>query len=192
MADNSRSLVSQRDVGNITFMNARIVFRNFEGKEGQYNREGDRNFCLILAEDEAQQMLADGWNIKYLRAREEGESPQAYVQVSVSFKNRPPRMVLITSRGRTNIPEDQLHILDWIEIANVDLIINPYSWAVSGKTGIKAYLKSFFVTMAEDELEQKYAEIPEAGGQPQLALEEARAIEADDEDIIDAELIYED
>lgn len=185
--------VANRDVGNLTFEDARIVFRNFEGKEGQYNREGDRNFCLILSETEAQQMLHDGWNIKYLRAREEGETPQAYVQVAVSFKNRPPRIVLISSRGRTNIPEDQLQLLDWLEIGKVDLIINPYQWAVSGKTGIKAYLKSLYIVMVEDELEQKYADVPEIGGaQPQLELTDLRGTEPDDEDIIDAEIIYED
>jgi hypothetical protein len=58
----------------------RIIFRNFAGKEGQYNREGDRNFGVILPDDVAQQMLADGWNVKYLKPREErcrgGERPR--------------------------------------------------------------------------------------------------------------------
>jgi hypothetical protein len=66
----------------------RIIFRNFAGKEGQYNREGDRNFGVILPDDVAQQMLEDGWNVKYLKPREdddaeEGETP--WLSVSVNF-----------------------------------------------------------------------------------------------------------
>lgn len=153
----------QEQPRSVTFQDARIIFRNFAGKEGQYNREGDRNFALIL-EDRAvaDAMLNDGWNVKFLKAREEGDEPQPYIQVSVSYKNRPPRVVMITSRGRTDIPEDMLEILDWVDISNVDLILNPYAWGpIQGKSGIKAYLKSIYITIQEDELEKKYADIQE-------------------------------
>jgi hypothetical protein len=50
-------------------------------------------------------------------------------------------------------------MLDWADITNVDMIIRPFSWEVQGKTGIKAYLKSIFVTIQEDALEIKYSEI---------------------------------
>ena len=33
---------------NIIVENAKIAFKNFSGKEGQFNPEGKRNFCLIL------------------------------------------------------------------------------------------------------------------------------------------------
>jgi len=149
------------------FENATILFRNFAGKEGQYNNEGDRNFCLLLSPQEADGLLEQGWNIKYLKPREEGDEPQPYVQVSLKYRNRmgqptrPPRVVLINSRGRTDIPEEMLEILDWVDIANVDLIVNPYQWAAAGKTGVKAYLKSIWITIQEDELERKYADVPE-------------------------------
>ncbi len=54
---------------------ARLIFRNFTGKEGQYNNEGARNFSVILTDDVAVEMLRDGWNVKYLEPREEGEPP---------------------------------------------------------------------------------------------------------------------
>lgn len=140
----------------------RIIFRNFSGKEGQYNREGDRNFAVLLDEKVAEEMAADDWNVKWLKPREdeEDEPPQAYLPVSVNFdKGRPPRVVLITSRGRTNLGADDVELLDWADITNVDLIVRPYAWDVSGKSGIKAYLQSLYVTIEEDELERKYADV---------------------------------
>ena len=159
-------------VGNVTIENARIVFRNFAGREGQYNRAGDRNFGVLLPDDLAKEMLEDGWNVKYLKPREEDEAPQPWVQVAVSFKGRPPRVVMVTSRGRTSLPEELVEALDYADISAVDLILNPYEWAVNGSTGIKAYLKSIFVIIQEDELERKYADVPEIDftGRP-LALE---------------------
>jgi hypothetical protein len=139
----------------------RIIFRNFAGKEGQYNREGDRNFSVLLDDKSAEAMAADNWNVKWLKARpeDEDETPQAYLPVSCSFKGRPPRIVLITSRGRTNLDEDTVEMLDWVDILNVDLIVRPYEWTVNGKTGIKAYLQSIYVTIEEDALELKYSEL---------------------------------
>lgn len=142
----------------------RIIFRNFSGKEGQYNREGDRNFAVLLDDKTAEAMAADGWNVKWLKPREEDEDevPQAYLQVSVNFKGRPPRIVIITSRGRTNLDEGSVEMLDWADIQNVDLIVRPYEWSVNDKTGIKAYLQSIYATIEEDELEKKYADMDAA------------------------------
>lgn len=137
----------------------RIVFRNFAGKEGKYNREGDRNFAVLLDDDVAEAMNRDGWNIKWLEPREEGDSPQAYLAVSVNFRGRPPRVVMITSRGRTTLYEDDVELLDWADILTCDLAVRPYEWAVNGKTGIKAYLQSIFVTIDEDPLELKYSDL---------------------------------
>ena len=139
----------------------RIIFRNFSGREGQYNREGDRNFAVLLDDKVATDMAEDNWNVKWLRPRneEEGEAPQAYLPISVNFKGRPPRIVLITSRGRTNLDENQVETLDWVDILNVDLIVRPYEWTVNGKSGVKAYLQSIYVTIDEDPLELKYSEI---------------------------------
>jgi len=149
--------------GTILIENANTLFHNFAGKEGMYNREGDRNFCVLLDEDLAKELDKDGWNVKALRSREEGDPERPYLQVSVSFRNRPPKVVMITSKGRTDLGEGEIELLDWVEISQIDLIIRPYTWEVGGKGGIKAYLKSLFVTIEEDALDLKYADVPEIG-----------------------------
>lgn len=139
-----------------------IIFRNFEGKEGQYNRKGVRNFGVLIDDETALKMIEDDWNIKYLKPREDEEeaTPQAWLPVEVAYdKGRPPHVVLITTRGRTTLDEKQVEMLDWADITNVDLIVNPYHWDVNDRTGVKAYLKSIYVTIEEDELERKYAEM---------------------------------
>lgn len=139
--------------------NAQLIFRNFSGKEDKYNSAGDRNFCVVLDQGTADQMASDGWNIRTLDAREEGDDVTFYIPVKVSFKNRPPRVVLISSTGRTNLDEGSVEVLDYADMRNVDLIAQAYNWAVGDKTGKKAYLKSMFVTLEEDELERKYAQV---------------------------------
>lgn len=141
-----------------TFMieDARIIFRNFSGKEGPYNSEGDRNFCVVLDPVVGKQMLEDGWNIKFLQSREDGEEDTPYIQVRVNFKQRPPRVVMITSTSRTSLKEDSVDTLDWADIQTADLICRGYEWTVNGKSGVKAYLQSLFVTIEEDALERKY------------------------------------
>lgn len=138
----------------------RIIFRNFTGREDQYNREGSRNFAVLLDDAIATTMAADDWTVKWLKPREEGDAPQAYLPIALKYdKGRPPRVVLITSRGRTNLDESQVEMLDWVDILNVDLIISPYHWSVNGKTGVKAYLQSLYITIEEDPLEIKYREL---------------------------------
>src|SRR5436190_10757159 len=152
--------------GTIVMEGVKIVFRNFAGKEGQYNREGDRNFAVLLDEKIAQDLASDGWNVKWLKPREdadEGDEPQAYLQVSVGYgKGRPPTVVVINQDDqRVNLDEHTVGELDWYDIKNVDLIVRPYHWEVNGKAGIKAYLKSIYATIEEDELERKYPRNPQ-------------------------------
>jgi hypothetical protein len=152
---------------NIVIEDARIGFRNFSGKEGKFNPAGRRNFCVFLEADLAKALEDDGWNVRWLEPKDEGDSQQAYLQVAVSYDNIPPKLVLVTSHGKTVLDETSVNILDWAEIESIDLIIRPYNWSMhegtkNAKSGVKAYIKSMYVTIAEDEFESKYYDVPDS------------------------------
>lgn len=143
---------------NLVIENAHILFRNLEGRPDKYNpRGGNRNFCVIIEDPAtAQQLSEEGWNVRILPARDEDEEPRHYLQVAVSYAHIPPKIYLVTRKKRELLTEDTVAVLDHADISNVDLSISPYRWQVNGNSGVKAYLKTMYVTVEEDEFADKY------------------------------------
>lgn len=139
---------------------ARIIFRNFAGAASEFNKAGDRNISIMLEEEHAIPLTAIGWNIKQLSSRDEAEPQRYHLPVTISYKLFPPEVWLVTSSRKTLLTEDTVGILDSAEIVDADVVIRPYNWEVNGKSGVKAYLKTAYITIREDRFASKYSSVP--------------------------------
>lgn len=146
---------------------AKIIWRNFAGREQQYNREGDRNFSLLIDDPSIAESLQDeGWNVKIKAPREPGDAPFMHLPVKVKFNERGPHVYLVTNGRRNKLDEETVSILDNVDILNVNLDIRPYDWEVNGNTGRTAYLQSIEVTQEVDRFAERYAEEEFPGEEP--------------------------
>jgi hypothetical protein len=160
----------------LTVYGATLMFKNFQGLEKPFNPAGQRNFSLMVGPEDAQAMIADGWNVKFLNRRE-GDDPnepqQAHLPIKVKMdSHRPPVIVMVTSRGKQKLDADMVGALDFVVMNNVDITVNPSWYDYNGRQGYTAYCSRLYVTIEEDPLDLKYAEVPEldAAGSP-LAIE---------------------
>ena len=138
---------------------ARIIYRNFAGEVSQFNRAGDRNFSVLIEDEQIANELRDhGWNVKIKQAREEGDTPFMHLPVKVKFNDRGPSVYLVSGSNRVKLDEETIGMLDSIDILGVDLDIRPFDWEVNGKAGRAAYLQSICVTQDIDRFAQRFEE----------------------------------
>lgn len=147
---------------NLKIENAHIIYKNFSGNRDQYH-PGRRSFSVVLEEADANILEADGWNIRHRPSKADPDEIIHTLPVEARFDNFPPRVVMIgeTSKRVTFLDENTIGQLDTAAIKNFDLLISPSKWTAAGKTGIKAYLKTAYVTIEEDDLDLKYAALLE-------------------------------
>lgn len=151
--------------GIIEINDARICFRNFRGEGGKFNKEGDRNFAVIIPNQEMADALIEdtnqygvGWNVKIKAPREEGDEPFMYLPVKVKFNERGPAVYLQSGKNRVKLDEESVSMLDEIDIFNVDMDIRPYDDVINDKPFRSAYLQSILVRQEIDRFAARFAE----------------------------------
>lgn len=137
---------------------ARIIYRNFAGLGSKFNREGDRNFSVLIDNQEVADALVEaGWNVKIKPPREDGDLPFMHLPVKVKFNDRGPTIYLKSGSALNKLDKESIDCLDHIDILSVDLDIRPYDWDVNGKSGRTAYLQSIHVTQQVDRFAERYS-----------------------------------
>jgi len=147
-----------KEVKIITFEDATLRFKNFRGAEKKFNAAGTRNFNVVVEPEMAQELIELGFNVKEYTA-EEGDSPEYMLKVNVSYKFRGPNVTLISSSGKTMLDEDTIEILDSSFIEKVDFNVNVSQYSNAQGDGYSLYLRNMYVSIEEDDLQQKYANV---------------------------------
>ena len=140
---------------------ARLVYRNFRGEGSRFNREGERNFSVIIPNDEiANALMNEGFNVKIKPPMEEGEDPFMHLKVKVNFNDRGPIVWLVSGNRRVRLDEDSVRRLDSIDIRSVNLDIQRgrEKWEINGQSGYAAYLRSIEVIQEIDRFSARFAE----------------------------------
>lgn len=160
------TMQNEKRISDIRMEGARLVFRNFSGKESDYNEAGNRNFGLVIDPEDVSRLRDDGWNVKSYRGKnaDPDDEPLYYLPVKVKYGKIPPIITMITSRGKIRLDEEDVNQLDWTIMRNVDVVVRPYHYpAMPGRKegGVSAYLKSLYVEIEEDDFDLKYADVPD-------------------------------
>ena len=136
----------------------RTPFRNLEGRPTKFNPAGGhRYFNIKLDADTAVELEQEGWKVRTLPSRDEQEEPLRFLEVKVSYKGRPPRIVKVTPVGKEALPEELVGLLDSADLEYVDLTIRPYVYDRETAEFCTAYLQTAYFHIKMDELDLEYA-----------------------------------
>lgn len=169
-------IAKKRERATITIRDAYLLYPNFSGAEGKYNRAGDRNFSVMMNEEDGLKLLEQGWtSVSPVKKRDGDDDPNVYYKlpVSVKFENYPPRIWLVegvqdptpgAKKNMVMLDEATVDFLDRLEFSKIDMVISGSQWSVNNNSGRKAYLQTMFATLYVDELEKEYGVVPAIGG----------------------------
>jgi hypothetical protein len=129
--------------------NARIIFRNFSGKERKNNEEGERTFCVVLDDSTAKELSKSKWDVKWFNDVKQDDVSIPYLQVTINPNAFFPSVIIVEKDCRRIFNEDTVPMLDKIKIKSANVTMNGYSWVVGNHRGVKVYLEELIATIEE-------------------------------------------
>jgi len=180
--------------GNLNVERAAMIYKNFTGKPTRVNPAGGkRTFSLVLNEEYAARLSAEGWNVKVKEVRDtpvEGEMTQtvSWADYDTTYRNEfdhgliyteivvnenseyPPKVYKVSEfngeKTMALVPPDQWFRLDESELMNVDLVVHPYTHgrSIANPDAKKGYLKTMYaMAVPVNDFGGKYAGYTIAG-----------------------------
>lgn len=145
-----------------TLKGKQICHKNLSGNPTPWNKAGgNRDFSVVLNEDEAAELASYGFNVKRFINKQTGEPGDPYLKVKVNLRpdenGKVPLYLVTEDNVVTQLKVNSVASIDHTIIRFVDMTINSYNYNAGGRTGITAYLDKMYVNIIEDELEKKYA-----------------------------------
>jgi len=158
---------AQHPKGLLSIDEARIVFRNFSGVENRYNAKGNRNFSVVIENEEQEMALREEhWNVKTKPSRSDPDDVFRYLPVKINYNYRAPHVYLNKNGKRQPLSQEDIGLIDTEDIIYVNLDLRPSDWNVNGKTGRAAYLDGIEVFCSSSRFDREYANNDEEDQRP--------------------------
>lgn len=139
-----------------------FMYRNFAGAKTEKNAEGNRNFCIKITKEDAEE-LTKKLEERHLHINiKETKDGEYFFKVNVRYDKYPPIIAKVKTlpNGRklkTELAEENIAILDKTLIAEADLSVNPHYLSTHRQWTV--YLNTLKFTPLVDPIEEELEEL---------------------------------
>lgn len=168
-------MIAEFSFKTVNLENCIIDRRNFSGNEVKrngrtLNEEGRRNFLLILDPEMTEEFKDRGWAVGKFAQREEGVEPEGFLRINVSYFKQPPIIHYISNGVDTLLDESRLHILDKVNMENIDMrIVAVNKQNRDGVWQKRAFVDEMWITVTPDRFMEKYKNLRRSNDEAVMA-----------------------
>lgn len=153
-------------IPDINIEKGQIAYSNFSGSPTQYNPDGgSRTVTFVIPEEMVDDLLNEGWKIREQKF-DDGTS-RHLLDATFLFRTRngqlrDPKIFIVRDNNTLiHVTEETVDALDRADITSVDAVLAASYWEYAGRSGIKAYINSMYITIKENPIDAKYRKMME-------------------------------